>query len=294
MFKGSSESKPQRHRQQKLSEAELAALLWNRDTQPTLHHEETWENAALQFTASYKLCLWIPHTHPTLQTFVKQNTQEESLLQLRLAQFTSDQFSIPPPALFHLLHRVWHFICGRYMDEPPLSYPPSFTCLSFLLSPWEGGMKEVTTTTKCNLHCKYENILCCLFFWACQEKYRVTDSLLKALMAGESSKALSPQLAGQSSTARLQGNGKEATDMTCTPKKATILLVQHHSTGRTSQDKWFCRPQMCTCSIAAAAPRKTRKTLKNPYMQQLYLQHTHWELVSKYHRTNGGTGHAPN
>lgn len=73
ILNGSSESKPPRERQQKLSEAELTVLLWNRH--PThlfntflLYLEEIWEKTALQFTASYKLYLWIPHTHLTQQT----------------------------------------------------------------------------------------------------------------------------------------------------------------------------------------------------------------------------------
>lgn len=97
-----------------------------------------------------------------------------------------------------------------------------------------------------------------------------------------------PELTVQSSAAKLQGNGREATDMTCISKKATILLVQHDSIGRTSQDKGSADHKKCTCLIAAAAqmsPRKTRKTLRNTHIQQLYLQHTHWQ---------SGTGHAPN
>lgn len=73
-----------------------------------------------------------------------------------------------------------------------------------------------------------------------------------------------PQLTGQSSTAKLQGNGKDTTDMTCTSKKATILFVEHDSTGRTSQDKWFCRPQKVHMPHCCSCPNVTQKDKENP------------------------------
>lgn len=69
----------------------------------------------------------------------------------------------------------------------------------------------------------------------------------------------------QTLTAKLQGNGKEATDMTCTSKKATILLVQHDSTGRTSRDKWFCRPQEVHMPHCCSCPNVTQEDKGKPW-----------------------------
>lgn len=94
---------------------------------------------------------------------------------------------------------------------------------------------------------------------------RLTSEGTGGRWAAAAARLCLPQLAGQSSTARLQGNGKEDTDMTCTSKKATILFVQHHSTGRTSQDKWLCRPQKVHMPRCFSCPNATQKRQGKPW-----------------------------
>lgn len=94
---------------------------------------------------------------------------------------------------------------------------------------------------------------------------RLTSEGTGGRWAAAAARLCLPQLAGQSSTARLQGNGKEDTDMTCTSKKVTILLVQHHSTGRTSQDKWLCRPQKVHMPRCFSCPNATQKRQGKPW-----------------------------
>lgn len=266
---------------------ELTALLWNRDTQ-SIHStlvfcttKKSGAKTALQFTASYKLHLWIPHTHLTLQTLSRRT------LSLKKSHHCSSGWHISQVTIFPFLYQplstssTWFdtSFVSRYVNESPLVICPSqfyLPQLPALPIPFTQRDEKITTTTKMVQIWEYFLLFVLLGMSREVQSNRLTSEGTDGRWAAEE-KLLLPQLTGQSSTAKLQGNGREATNVTCISKKATILLLQHDSTGRTSQDKRVCTPQKvhmphCSCPNVTQKDKETPE--KHLHIATLLATHT--------------------